>query len=427
MTVTARIETNESSPFYYGWRILVVSMIGMMFSPGPMLFATTGVFAEGLEARFDASRGAIMFALTLNTVGTMIAAPYVGRLIDRFGVRNVLLPSLAILALLLALTPVVASNLTLFYIMIFLLGFVTTGTQSISYVRTLSGWFDKHRGLAIGMAASGLGLGYMVLPLLVSYTLPRFGWSGSYMIMGGLVLIVSLTSIAVVFRNSPSDIRDDSEDKRRVSATEKKNESVGLSSREALKTSNFWLISTAILLFSLILTGLVPHIVPLLKESGLSLGDAAKGASLMGLATFVGRISVGFLVDRFFAPFIAIFFFALATIGLFILSTGGGGLLLSAGLVMVGLGFGAESDLIGYLISRYFGLKAFGEIYGYMLIAFLIGAGFGPAILGFGFGFFGSYEFLLQIMTGLSALGCLIFLGLGSFPDFENLESSEAG
>ena len=81
---------DEASLRYPGWRVLAACVIGMIFSSGPMLFGSMGLFVEYFEGDFGWSRGGIMLSLTLNTVATIVAAPICGRLIDRFGARRIL-------------------------------------------------------------------------------------------------------------------------------------------------------------------------------------------------------------------------------------------------------------------------------------------------------------------------------------------------
>jgi MFS family permease len=421
-TAEARMNavTSESSLRYPGWRVLAACVVGMIFSSGPMLFGSMGLLVEHFEADFGWSRGGIMLSLSLNTLATILAAPFCGRLIDRFGARRVLLPSILVFAGLWASIPLFTASLYQLYLIIFLVGFFTVGTQSISYIRIVSAWFNEKRGLAIGITASGLGLSYMLTPLIVQAVLAQREWPWAYWTMALMILCISFPTMLFVIRNQP-DLAADTATARETEAELKH----GLTLRQAFGTREFWVIGIALLIFSLLLTGLVPHIVPIMTERGTTPGTAALIASIMGLATFCGRIVVGYLVDRIFAPYVAIFFFACAAAGFLILATGASGSLAMLAAVLIGLGFGAESDLIGYFVSRYFGLLSFGEIYGYIYAAFLIGAGAGPFLLGYGHDLFGSYIGLLGTFGVVAAGGCLLFLLLRPFPDFTT-ESAES-
>jgi MFS family permease len=402
---------NEGSKSYFGWKILFVSVVGMMFSPGPLVFGTLGVVLLPLQQEYNWGRAELMLSLTIFTLASILAAPFIGRLIDRFGVKKILIPSIVLMGLTLAVIPSSLHSLKLFYSIAFIAGVVSTGAQSIAYVRLLSSWFNQRLGFTIGIAASGLGLGYMVMPTLVQLILNIADWRSAYYMLAALVMLISLPLVSFVIRNEPAVPKTD------VTTTTEKPILAGLLASEAIKTRNFWLMCTAITIMSMFLTGLLPHIVPLLKDRQITATMAATGASLMGLATFIGRIIVGYLLDRFFAPHIAIFFFSLAALGLGILIDASTMPLLLLAIFLLGLGFGAESDLIGYLVGRYFGLKSFAQIYGYVLAGFLLGAGIGPYLLGLSFNHWGSYQYILTIGCGMSIVSCVLFSLMSPYPD----------
>lgn len=409
--------SNELSLRYPGWRVLIACVIGMIFSSGPMLFGSLGLLVEYFEGEFGWTRGGIMLSLSLNTIATIIAAPLCGRLIDRFGARRILLPSIVVFAALWASVPLFTGALSQLYLIFSLVGFLTVGTQSISYVRIISAWFDKKRGLAIGITASGLGLSYMVTPLVVQTVLEYREWPYAYWAMAAMVLLISFPIMYLLISDGP-------EGNAQATAASLDNANCGLTLSQAFRTREFWVIGLAIMIFSLLMTGLVPHIVPIMTERGIDARAAAQIASVLGLATFVGRIGVGYLVDRIFAPYVAIAFFASAAGGFLLLSMGVIGPVAVIAVAMIGLGFGAESDLIGYFVSRYFGLKAFGEIYGYVFGAFLVGAGAGPFLLGVGHDYFGRYIPLLSVFAIVAGASCLLFLLLRPFPRFDAEPSS---
>jgi MFS family permease len=161
-----------------------------------------------------------------------------------------------------------------------------------------------------------------------------------------------------------------------------------------------------------------------MRELEFDLKTSAQIASVMGLSTFLGRVGVGFLVDRIFAPYVAMAFFGCSAVGFLLISGGISSNTAYLAALLLGLGFGAESDLIGYFVSRYFGLKNFGEIYGYIYGAFLIGAGAGPLLLGFGYDYFNGYQGLLRLFGIVCAFSCFLFLLLPPFPTLATSQTS---
>jgi len=132
----------------------------------------------------------------------------------------------------------------------------------------------------------------------------------------------------------------------------------------------------------------------------------------VGFSTMAGRLISGYLVDRFFAPYVAAFFFTLCVAGLGLLAAGAAPL---AGIIALGLASGTEIDLIGYMTSRYFGQKRFGQIYGYMFSGFTIGAGLGPMVLGRAYDALHSYVAAFLVFGALMIVATLLLLALGPY------------
>jgi MFS family permease len=172
-------------------------------------------------------------------------------------------------------------------------------------------------------------------------------------------------------------------------------------------------MGSAFFLISVGFHGSIIHLVPLLTDLGFSAQSAALVASLAGVSSLIGKVGIGYLLDRCFAPYVAACFFCGFALGLFLLWSGmAGGVVLMA-VVLVGLGLGAELDVMPYVVSRYFGLRAFGEIYSYTFALFTLGGVVGPPLMGAGFDATGSYRLVLGtfVMAALTAAGLMTRLG----------------
>ncbi|VWX54563.1 MFS transporter [Novosphingobium sp. 9U] len=388
----------ESSLSYPGWRVLASAVVGLAFSPGPMIFGTFGLFAPHLAVEHGWSRGAIMLALTFFNVAGVLASPVTGSLLDRRGVRGLLFPAMIALALGFPALAYIAGSLPLFYAVTFAWGATTVATQSISYSKLITAWFVHHRGLAIGIAAAGLGVGYVVMPLIAGSLLTAYDWRVALSLLAVLVMAVPFVC-NLALAHPPIE----------MAVTAASPTLAGLTLAEACRTREFALMAIGILLASVALTGIVPHISLLALDHGLSTGQAAAVASAYGLSTIAGRVLVGWLADHFPVPRVAIAFFGCSALGFVLAITVGA----NAGMPMlvlvaltIGLGFGAESDVIALFISRYFGQRAFAAIYGYLLAAFLVGSSIGPALFGFVRDASGGYAAVMVIATGLMVAAC---------------------
>jgi MFS family permease len=401
--MTASTLPDEGRISYFGWRVLAGAVIGLAFSPGPMVFGAIGLFVPSIQASFNWNRGEILLSLTLFNVAALIASPYTGRLIDRLGVRAVLFPSLLLLALGFAACSYLAGSLPALYVIAFLWGGLTVGTQSISYTKLIAGWFVQHRGLAIGVAAAGLGAGYSIVPLIAAQLLARLAWQPAFAMLGLIVATVPfLINLAVARPKPVAAIVDHTKE--------------GLTLREAVRTKEFAFMASSILLASAALTGVVPHLPLMALDNGFPAAQAAVAASVYGLSTIFGRVLVGWLADRLFVPRVGALFFTLSMLGFALAGVYGSHASFAMQVflsLVIGLGFGAESDLIAILIGLYFGERSFGAIYGWLLSAFLVGASAGPALFGFGHDRFGSYAIPMLVATGVMLGSVLLMLALG--------------
>ena len=174
------------------------------------------------------------------------------------------------------------------------------------------------------------------------------------------------------------------------------------------------------------LFGLLIHFVPMLTDRGMSSGDAALAASTIGFTIMLARIVIGYLVDRIFAPVVAISCFLLSAIGLAILASGIVGLPVFFVAILVGASIGAEADLLAFLTSRYFGLRCFGEIYGIMFASLLLGTSLGPLAYGTSYETSGSYVGILVCCTLLCCVAAWLMRLLPAYPVFEQTGDTQA-
>jgi MFS family permease len=283
------------------------------------------------------------------------------------------------------------------------MGTLAAGTNSVAYMRVLTTWFDRSRGLAIGIAGSGTGLGFAYVPLLTEHLKSAYGWPYGYYGLAAICFCVTLPMVLLLLKERPGAVADTP----KSPAAE-----VGMSLAEAIRGRDFWVLALMFMGVSAVLYGLLPHLVPMLTGAGLNEGDAAKIASVFGLATFGGRILIGFLVDRFDARRIALIFFMLSAIGLPLLSASLPIWAVFVAAFMLGGSLGAEVDMLAYLTSRYFGLRCFARIFGVLFGAVMLAMGAGPVIFGAIYDATGSYDGMLFAGAPLCAVAALVTLGL---------------
>jgi MFS family permease len=178
----------------------------------------------------------------------------------------------------------------------------------------------------------------------------------------------------------------------------------------------FWALGIAFFLDVIAINGTLTHIVALLTDRGVALQAAVAALSGTGIALILGRILSGWCLDRLWGPYVAVAFFILPMIGIAILATGAAGLAPVIGAVTLGLGIGAEVDLMAFFASRYFGMRNYAKIYGTMFGIFAFGVGIGPALSGASFDVFRSYTPIFIVYEIMLVISCAIFLRLGPYP-----------
>ena len=189
----------------------------------------------------------------------------------------------------------------------------------------------------------------------------------------------------------------------------------GLSRQEAIRSGRFWAVAGAFFIAALVIVGTLSHLVAMLSDRGLSGAQTATVLSTAGLAIIGGRLLAGYALDRIFAPYVTIFFFICPMIGIALLLFGETTGAAVAGAVLLGAAIGADLDLVPFLVSRYFGLRSFSQLYGIIFSIFLIGNAIGPTALGLTFDATGSYRPMLLAFLPMLVVSCFLLLRLGPY------------
>ena len=407
---------------FYGWWVVVTAGIGSFMSYGPIIAFTFGVFIKPLSEEFGWSRTDISLGFSLSLFMLSGMAPIFGRLVDRFGARKVIIPSVFIFGLGVTSLAFLSASLWHFYAVYVLLGIVSVGAATLPYLTVVSQWFDKQRGLALGLAMIGVGLGTFLMPALAQSLIDSVGWRSAYVVLGLMVIGVTIPVVGLFLKETPElmGLSPDGVEQTYIKATQPHSEALGMSSHEAWHAITFWFIFTAFFLMSVSVHGCLIHLVPMLTDRGLSDQSAALATSFLGGALLLGRVGAGYLLDRFTASSVAMGFLAGAALGVFLLWSEAIGGLAFAAAILVGLGVGAETDLMPYVVSRYFGLRAFGEILGWVLMAWGLGGVVGPFLMGVGFDSTGSYSVVLAAFIGATVIAAGLMAQLGPYRFWEH-------
>lgn len=384
---------------YYGWRVVLAACFGVMAGFGSLFVYTFAVFVKPLSTEFGWSREAISRGFGLAAVTLGLFSPLLGRWIDRYGPRRIILPCMSVYCCAILSLAFLHSAIWQFYVTCIVLGLVGNGAAHLAYSRSISTWFQQRLGTALAFVMVGAGLGAMILPVVAQSIISRSGWSSAYLSLGGLALLLGLP-LSWRYVRERGSVRHESAPI----------EHSGMTWQQGLRSFPFWIIVAVLFMGSISMNGAITHLVALLTDRGITAGNAALCASVLGGSSLLGRICVGWLLDRFFGARVAFVVTLITATGIFLLARANSfseGCLAAA---LIGVGAGGEAAITPYLLTRYFGLRSFSTLYGLTWTFYAAAGAIGPVILGRAFDSTGSYVALLSILAGALALAAAMNL-----------------
>jgi MFS transporter, OFA family, oxalate/formate antiporter len=384
--------------------------IGLLGSFPALFFSTLSVFLKPIAEEFGWGRAQTVGATVTANLGIAIGAIIVGRLIDRFGAHRVVPTSALLMALGIATLGLLPNQPALMAVLSFSIGLVGVGTTPLGYLTVLPRYFDKRLGLSFGLAMAGLGLGTVIMPMLAQQLIGSQGWRMAYASLGALTLGTAAVAWLLLFTHSGSQSNAVSASVRDLSAS-------GMELRAALRDGRFWLLLIAVLAVSAAALGFSVHGVSIMTDRGLDGAAAARIAGLAAIGVMLGRLLGGVLMDLVPATWVAFASFALGGAGLWIfaIDTSQSAALLTLAAFLASFAIGAEGDFIPMAVRRYFGLKAFGAIYGVLFFGYAFGGVLGPVVMGLYFDRLGDYRFVLHIAALVCGVCSVAMLLLGRY------------
>ena len=374
--------------------VAVAATVGNMVGITPAISATFGVFLVPIATDFGWPRAEVSGVFALIAIVSAIVYPFVGRAMDRWGARRLLIGGNVLLAVSIALLALATPDVLGFYLLFGLIGFAGSIPSTAMFCKVVSNWFDETRGLMLGVTAGlGNGIGATFMPILAGVLLGIVGWRSSFAAIGGVVFLLGFPTLFLLLRDAP----------RAVGATDQTLEGMSLS--EAARTRTFWLMLTAIAVGGGSMTAIFTHVVPMLTDHGVGIGEATMVIAIFALVTAGWQIVTGNMLDRMRTPKVVMPMFASAIAGLLLLEFGHGTPTLVLAGVLLGVGLGAEYGALPYFISRYFGLRCYGSITGALYAVVIFVQGMTPMLMDLGFGATGNYAAATLVIVAALAAG----------------------
>jgi MFS family permease len=388
-----------------GWGVVLAAALGIAI--GSIYSHFIGAMIPHLQKAYDWSRGEIAFGLTLIMGINLVASIVAGGLADRFGMRPIALCGVWLFAIGFSLLGLAGPQLWTWYAACVVFAMLAASVSAVIWTGGIVKWFEAQRGMALALTLTSGGLMVAITPSIIVALLGLVGVSWIFPVVGVTGAILMFIPTLRYFRDL-----DSVGSGAGVSVAPK--QLPGYSFREAVVRRHFWQMLAAFVLVALAAGTYLVHIQPMLIDSGFSPAQAASMAFFVGPSMIVGRLTMGMLYDLFDPRFVSAVAFGLIPVAGFLLLHLDGNYPLAIGAsILAGLCLGAEVDAVAYLISRYFGLKAYGLMYAVLGGAYGVATAVGSTFAGFGFDRFGTYDqWLLILMVG-GGVAIMLVLTLG--------------
>lgn len=409
------MENREAPSARAEWRahgaVVAAATSGVAFSA--VAAASLGVMMGPIEQEFGWTRTQISTGTSIVSLSAVLLATAVGVAIDRVGARRIAIGATILLCVAVAMLSRIGDNLLHWYLLWMLVGMGGAAMPTVWLV-PVSVLFTAGRGLAMAVALSGSGISTFLVPVVAHQFIEHFDWRAAYLalaaIWGGITLVLAL----LFFRSRQNPVSARSGARPADAAV-----MPGLSVREGFRSPNFYKLAFGAFGSTLGGVALVLNLVPVLIFTGLPRGTAATVAGLIGIATIVGRIIGGWLLDRMSAKVIA----AAATLGatvlpLMLLFFSGSVAASVAAVVIYGLMGGAKIGAIAYLASRHLGMRAFGTLYGTINAGLGLAVALAPLAANYVYDLTRSYTPVMWAAVPVLVIAAILYLSLGRYPEF---------
>jgi len=394
-------QAGSGGEWAHGWRAVGGSMLGIAAGLN-MFIVISGFFVKPLIAAFGWSRGQVALSAGAILVCSLLV-PLAGALADRYGPRILVAAGSMIFAGCYLAFASMTGAYWQYLAILAVIGLVCgPATMPFVFLRPVIQAFDRGRGFALAVAMTGFPLlSFALLPAL-QYVIATHGWRVGFLCLAPLSLTLGMGSW-LLLADTPK-----SHDRGLALPAEKGADPPVRPAallRQAMRDPRFWLLALAMVAVNFSVGIFMTTLQPMLSDRGIDGRTAALLGVWQGVVTVVARVSFGALIDRFWPPLIAALALGAPLFGLLIFLGGGSDLaILAGGIALVAVAFGAESDLLAFFSSRYFGLRAFGTVTGALALFYGVSFSLGTVIAGFAFDRFGDYRYVLLAAVLVSGL-----------------------
>lgn len=388
------------------WTVGLAAFLALGLSQGAFQ-AVSSLFVLPLEAAFGWSRSQIAYS-HYALLAVAFIAPFFGRAVDRFGARPIMLGGMILSVAIYCGLASMNGSLALFYLLTGLSGVIGLSASGLTCSRVISQSFVRSRGFSLAVARSGLALSSAALPTILFAIIGHFGWRAGYLAEALLVLCVALPAVYLWIGRARGQ-------QKAGPVAPDPNLPSWL---HLLRDRRVWFLCIGAGLGYAPATAIMSQLQPLLVSKGMEAGPAAALVGMAGVASFIGALVTGSLVDRFWAPAVAFVFACGSAAGTVLLATHGtvDGPMAGFAILLIGLGLGAEIDVVAYMVARYFGVQSFSTLYGMTVFFIALSGALGASLLGAAFDRDGNYDTALLVIAACFMTAGCVYLLMGRYP-----------
>jgi MFS family permease len=404
------LNSTKRPKVFYGYWILLVAFL-CLFIPTGCGYFIFSLFIRPLQADMGWSRAMIMMAFSILLLVTGGTSPLAGRLVDRYGPKRVICAGAPVMSLGFIMLSTTNSPWQ-FYLGYAIVGIGTAASSQVAASTMVLNWFNKKRGMAIGIMSTGIGAaGFVFAPLVGSYLIPGFGWRATYLVLAVITVASLLPAALLIVKTRPSDIGlypDGIEPAGpSISGAILSSASSGIPPKAALATRVFWLLVISYLVGGFSSVGVIQSQVPHLEDIGFPAATAVMILSVHGMTSAIGKFAFGWFCDRLPAKYVCAIGLGLQAIGILLLlnmSTSTSPVLLWLYALLFGFSLGSWLPTMSILTGISFGLRSYGTIFGILSFFQCVGVSAGPLIAGHIFDITGSYHTAFVVFLLLYAV-----------------------
>src|SRR5262249_27768093 len=236
--------------------------LGMIVGPGPILVFSYAVLLRPVTQDLGVDRSIFSSAALLSTMIGLIGGPTVGWLIDKYGARRVMIPGILLFAMAMSANTQLTSSIAVIYSLYIFIHLFSAGASPVAFSIVIARWFDHMRGLALGVALAGIGVGTAVVPQYTAYLVAHYGWRSAYLGIAAAIVVFAWLPVVLFIREPPAFAQLRAQHKQQSFA----DRMPGMTARQAFKHWRWWSMTAAFFLGGVAINGTLAHVVALLGD-----------------------------------------------------------------------------------------------------------------------------------------------------------------